>query len=244
MAENAEARTRVTGDELGPRSSGKRPPIYLGSAARRGLSPWLIVDSISDVVEVIDNRGIIIYSNLPEIHRRRLSLDPVQGRKCHQVYDKICGSCLRCPLEDVLRDGASLTRETQVELGDGRRGWTRQHLYPIRNQAGSIKAVLRMVFDITAEKRSRIRQERYLSVLEQSLVNREVHGPDHPAQPLSSREREVLSFLADGMSNHEIARLLNISPNTVKTHVVHIFNKLGVNDRTQAAVTALRLQLI
>jgi DNA-binding NarL/FixJ family response regulator len=50
--------------------------------------------------------------------------------------------------------------------------------------------------------------------------------------------------MADGMSNREIARLLDISPNTVKTHVVHIFNKLGVKDRTQAAVTATRMGLI
>ena len=42
----------------------------------------------------------------------------------------------------------------------------------------------------------------------------------------------------------DIGRLLGISPNTVKTHVTHIFNKLGVNDRTQAAVTATRLNII
>ncbi|MCP4574751.1 MAG: response regulator transcription factor [Deltaproteobacteria bacterium] len=62
--------------------------------------------------------------------------------------------------------------------------------------------------------------------------------------PLSSRELEVLSILAEGASNNEISRMLNISPHTVKSHVIHIFNKLGVNDRTQAAVWAARHQLI
>jgi DNA-binding NarL/FixJ family response regulator len=46
------------------------------------------------------------------------------------------------------------------------------------------------------------------------------------------------------MSNPEIARLLGISPHTVKTHVVSILNKLNAKDRTQAAVTAARLNII
>ena len=62
--------------------------------------------------------------------------------------------------------------------------------------------------------------------------------------PLSARELEVLSILAEGTSNNEISRMLNISPHTVKSHVIHIFNKLGVNDRTQAAVWAARHHLI
>ena len=62
--------------------------------------------------------------------------------------------------------------------------------------------------------------------------------------PLSARELEVLCILAEGTSNNEISRMLNISPHTVKSHVIHIFNKLGVNDRTQAAVWAARHHLI
>lgn len=62
--------------------------------------------------------------------------------------------------------------------------------------------------------------------------------------PLSSRELEVLCILAEGASNNEISRMLDISPHTVKSHVIHIFNKLGVNDRTQAAVWAARHHLI
>ena len=62
--------------------------------------------------------------------------------------------------------------------------------------------------------------------------------------PLSARELEVLCILAEGASNKEISHLLNISPHTVKSHVIHIFNKLGVNDRIQAAVWAARHHLI
>ena len=53
-------------------------------------------------------------------------------------------------------------------------------------------------------------------------------------EPLSPREREVLTLIAGGASNSEIARDLYISVNTVKRHVTHIFGKLGVTSRTQA----------
>ena len=57
---------------------------------------------------------------------------------------------------------------------------------------------------------------------------------------LTSREREVLALLADGRSNREIARLLRVSEKTVKTHVSSVLAKLGVADRTQAALVAVR----
>jgi DNA-binding NarL/FixJ family response regulator len=57
-------------------------------------------------------------------------------------------------------------------------------------------------------------------------------------------ESQVNQALVQGATNVEISGSLKISPHTVKSHVINIFNKLGVNDRTQAAVQALRHQLI
>ena len=61
---------------------------------------------------------------------------------------------------------------------------------------------------------------------------------------LTARELEVLRLVAEGRTNPEISRILSISSHTVKSHMVHIFNKLGVNDRTRAAVWAARKQLV
>ncbi|MBW4465883.1 MAG: response regulator transcription factor [Pegethrix bostrychoides GSE-TBD4-15B] len=61
---------------------------------------------------------------------------------------------------------------------------------------------------------------------------------------LSQRELEVLKLMVEGMSNPEIAAQLYLSPNTVKTHVRGIMNKLAVDDRVQAAVVALRAGLV
>ena len=61
---------------------------------------------------------------------------------------------------------------------------------------------------------------------------------------LTLRELEVLRLASQGAANTEISRLLNISPHTVKSHLLHIFNKTGLNDRTQAAVWAVRNNLL
>ncbi|MEB3224691.1 MAG: response regulator transcription factor [Synechococcus sp.] len=62
--------------------------------------------------------------------------------------------------------------------------------------------------------------------------------------PLTDRELEVLQLIVDGCSNSEIAERLFITVGTVKTHVRNILNKLCANDRTQAAVRALRSGLV
>lgn len=62
--------------------------------------------------------------------------------------------------------------------------------------------------------------------------------------PLTKRESEVLKQLAFGLTNKEIAQALGISYETVKEHVQHILRKIGVTDRTQAAVWAVRKELV
>ncbi|MFI5534687.1 response regulator [Kitasatospora sp. NPDC051853] len=65
-------------------------------------------------------------------------------------------------------------------------------------------------------------------------------APQGRGGSLTEREREVLSHIADGRSNREIARALHLSEKTVKTHVSNILMKLDLADRTQAALWAVR----
>ncbi|UMP05767.1 response regulator transcription factor [Amycolatopsis sp. EV170708-02-1] len=73
------------------------------------------------------------------------------------------------------------------------------------------------------------------------LVNR-VRNPT--ASPLSAREIEVLRLVAQGSTNADIGRTLHISEATVKTHLLRVFGKLDVSDRTAAVTTAMRLGLL
>jgi DNA-binding NarL/FixJ family response regulator len=61
-----------------------------------------------------------------------------------------------------------------------------------------------------------------------------------PGQDLSAREVEILRLVVKGMSNKEMAGELGLAEGTVRIHLSHIFEKLGVHDRTQAAVVALQ----
>ncbi|WP_371265406.1 LuxR C-terminal-related transcriptional regulator [Pleurocapsa sp. PCC 7319] len=66
----------------------------------------------------------------------------------------------------------------------------------------------------------------------------------HLGEQLSKRELEVLELIVEGCSNPEIGKRLNLSPNTIKSYVRSIMNKLMVSDRVQAAVIALRNGLV
>jgi DNA-binding NarL/FixJ family response regulator len=83
------------------------------------------------------------------------------------------------------------------------------------------------------------------SVLAPSVANRLMEQLRAPAQEaLSDRELEVLSLIAQGMTNREAAAQLFISEATIKTHLVHIYGKFGVNDRAAAVASAFERGLL
>ncbi|OUE29870.1 Response regulator protein VraR [Clavibacter michiganensis] len=68
--------------------------------------------------------------------------------------------------------------------------------------------------------------------------------PAAPTPTLSPRETEVLALVAAGRTNARIALELHVTPATVKTHLLHVFEKLGVGDRTRAVTLAMELGLL
>ncbi|MFD5249637.1 response regulator [Amycolatopsis sp. NPDC058340] len=83
------------------------------------------------------------------------------------------------------------------------------------------------------------------TVLAPSVAGKLVNRVRNPApSPLSAREIEVLRLVAQGSTNADIGRTLHISEATVKTHLLRVFGKLDVSDRTAAVTTAMRLGLL
>ncbi|WP_055722300.1 response regulator [Streptomyces niveiscabiei] len=83
------------------------------------------------------------------------------------------------------------------------------------------------------------------TVLSPAVATRLVTAVRTPAsEPLSAREREVLALVAKGTSNREIARELFISEATVKTHLTHLYAKLGVSDRAAAVAVAYERKIL
>lgn len=85
-------------------------------------------------------------------------------------------------------------------------------------------------------------QSSLIPLLNSKLVARDIDN--EKIEDLTKREIEVLINIANGMSNKEIANNLEISERTVKNHISNIFKKIDVSDRTQAAVFAIRNNLI
>jgi DNA-binding CsgD family transcriptional regulator len=121
-------------------------------------------------------------------------------------------------------------------------------VYPIYDDDGNLastieleidssneKLDLRRTMEATGEKGAGLRDDKKI-ISEKEIAEIQTD--------LTSREIEVLHMIAKGATNNEISDHLAISPHTVKSHVVHIFNKLGVNDRTQAAVWATRNKIV
>lgn len=105
----------------------------------------------------------------------------------------------------------------------------------------SESAELKKAIDIVMKGESYI-QPKLVPMLNNRLVARDIDKDK--IDSLTGREKEVLVQVANGMFNKEIATALNISERTVKNHISNIFKKIDVSDRTQAAVFAIKNDLI
>lgn len=100
---------------------------------------------------------------------------------------------------------------------------------------------LKQAIDVIMSGESYI-QPSLLPALNSRLINRDIDK--EKIESLTKRELEILTQVAGGMFNKEIAINLNISERTVKNHISNIFKKIDVSDRTQAAVFAIRNNIV
>jgi NarL family two-component system response regulator LiaR len=114
-------------------------------------------------------------------------------------------------------------------------------------KAGALSFLLKDIspHELVEAVRAAARGESKLHPMVAARVLREMQQRQHtPLNDLTPRELEVLTRLARGRSNHQIAQELVISEPTVRTHVANILSKLHLADRTQAAIYALQQHLV
>ena len=215
-------------------------------------SAWDVLANLGDSLAVVDTAYRIVWSKEP-----LLPPDPSGrgdswiGEHCFRVFngqDQVCED--NCPVREVLATGRPQAVERSTLLEDGRTIWREARAYPIRDAKGRIRLVARISFDISRRKDRQARTSQRRAALYRSLeeTNRLGLGdlPFQAAlrQPLTPRELEVLRLVGRGLTNPQIAEVLRLSPHTIKRHVDHIFQKLALNDRAQAAVWAAHQGLI
>ncbi len=202
--------------------------------------------SSADPFSIIDETYRIVWSNCDTPDNR------LTGAICHERLMGKNVPCVDCPVRDAFSSGKPVVNERWFETEGGTPKCYEVRGYPVSDRRSGMRYVLKIGRDITSSKRGTRTRDAYLDDLETALAQlSEPSKPDEyerqdlcPATPLTPRESQVLRLIATGLSNVQIAAVLSLSPHTVKSHVVHIFNKLGVNDRTQAAVLAARMELI
>ncbi len=160
-------------------------------------------------------------------------------------------NCGECGYPSCLAFAAALSRrkDSPERCSGFRRPIAINAVYPVFDSKGNLVSTVSIDINEPAMKMPArpphlIEDQEHLLPRNQPNGVVTARGNDSLPAPLTSRELVVLRMISEGATNVEISNLLKISPHTVKSHVIHIFNKLGVNDRTQAAVLATRHNLV
>lgn len=211
-----------------------------------------ILNGFKDSFNILDRDYRILWVNEARAKYHQQNLKDMVGRTCFEMFQRRNEPCVECPVTVVFKTRKPCSMEKSVILPDGTRKWGDVRAYPVFGDKGEVVYAIQIMIDITNRKSRNVREKRYVETLEatirefnekkvDSLVRYEGEGK---RTNLSKRETEVLRLMANGFANVEIGSVLSISPHTVKSHVMNIFGKLGVTDRTQAAIWAVQHKLI
>jgi len=211
-----------------------------------------VLQGINDPFNIVDRDFRIVWANEPKARLFRKNQNDLIGKFCFDVFQRRQEVCPHCPVKEAFSSGKTCVMETHLTVASGSRHPCEIRAYPVHDRHGDILYGVTIGFDISARNR-RVHGKPPEVHSDNSVSTLRAPFPP-PSSPfwkeeriyvdLTSREIEVLSLVATGLTNNDIASSLSISPHTVKSHVIHIFNKLGVSDRTQAAVRGAYLGLI
>jgi DNA-binding CsgD family transcriptional regulator len=173
-------------------------------------------------------------------------LDEIIGKPCYEAWRRRDTPCPVCLLRIVSDTGKPCVMERWLDLPNKERRYAEVRAYPIFDEQGFVTHVFEILIPLTDKKKDEKRRKRYIESLEGALRELNAGVIDDCGKTstgecevtLTRREQEIIRLIAQGFSNKEIADILSISSDTVKTHTRNIFSKLSVTDRTQAAVWA------
>jgi DNA-binding CsgD family transcriptional regulator/ArsR family metal-binding transcriptional regulator len=162
-------------------------------------------------------------------------------------------NCKKCGFSTCLAFAGALSKkQTTTDQCPGfARPLYENVVYPIYDKNGKLETTVEIEVDTNESKRANDSEGESIAKTGKQSVGRKQKNNVVVTKSsvefytdLTDREIQVLRLVSEGATNTEISETLFISHHTVKSHVVNIFNKLGVNDRTQAAVWATRHGII
>ena len=188
------------------------------------------IEGMADALVLVDREGKIFHLNRRAEELLDVTMSSVLGapiRKCLQHRG------LAAFWSSASRDSTPVTTDLTFS-----RGITiRATVSACQSQSGEPIGTVLLLRDITREKK--IQVELTSSVARRIIDLAGGDGADDELPPLTRREREILRLLAGGLSNASIASRLHVTVNTVASHLKHLYPKIGVNNRSRAAASAL-----
>ena len=227
-------------------------PVYIKFVFEKRLCAFYAREGaftpIDDMAQALEFLGKL-FDFIEDISKRRGSIIPNHKKfkpsSALDIYRLLPGSnCRICGYPTCMAFAAALSRQytSIVNCPHLGRPMEERATYPVYDQQGNVVKTVSIDIDTDClhqkinsnEARIQNLQSRLVSFEKDDDTSFDAANSALPA-PLSKREVEVLHLIAHGATNKEISAELQISQHTVKSHVIHIFNKIGVNDRVQAS---------
>jgi DNA-binding CsgD family transcriptional regulator len=197
-------------------------------------------------VNLLNKDYTVLWANEVMAAQVQRPIDEMIGKPCYSAFRRRETPCTVCMLKIVSETKQPCIMERWLDLPNRERRYAEVRAYPVFDEKGFVKHIFEILRPLGKQKKEEERNRRYIESLEETL--RQLNAPEIAANEklttngqevhLTPREQEIIRLIAKGFSNREIAGILKISMDTVKTHVRNIFSKLNVKDRTQAAVWA------
>jgi len=195
-------------------------------------------DNINMHFSVIDKSCRIIWSS------REIAEKKLIGKFCYNIYQNRKNPCLKCPMNNIFHENESCHMDKWIDIPPCSNKYAGMRAQPIYDQDVKVIYVIKIGLYFSEMPPIPQKPGNHIKALQQILPPKESLSFQKNHFKLSRRQHEVLYLISEGYSNNDISNILSISPHTVKTHVINIFNKLNVYDRTHAAVLATRHKLI
>lgn len=208
---------------------------------------------MGDAAFAIDLEGRILHWNRPAEEMLGHRREQVVGKKCYEVLRGIDRSghpiCRRgCDTLHQVQLGKKVPNcDLIVSTGAGKELCVNASVMVVRGNQAKPLALVHTFRDVTRHRQLEALGEQVLSSVGQFVgLSQTRPAPPQPvaATQLTSREQEVLELLTQGADFHQVAEVLCISPCTARNHIQSILSKMGVHNKVEAVVQALKYNLV
>jgi DNA-binding CsgD family transcriptional regulator len=219
---------------------------YVSHDISFGILSGVFENAPDIAVSLLSGDYSVLWANKLMVVVVQKPLHEIIGRPCYEVWRRRQVPCPICPMRTLTETKRPHVRECWFDPPGKERLFAEMREYPVLDAQGLVMYMFQIVIPITKRKKDEKRHRDYVASLERTIMelnasrtaSQEGVDAENEGARLTPRQIEVLQLVARGFSNKEIAGILQIRFDTVKTHIKNIFFKLNVKDRTQAAVWA------